>query len=384
MNLAKFLKNKGVIYAIILGIFYQIAMVGLYIYGYHVLPGATNQLGINIVNEDGAQGAVIQEGLVPNLPFKNITSDHDLTESKKELNNREIQMIIVIPQNFTENLAEGKSAFDFYINQSNTTTAVTTMEAVAKSITSSFNQTIGQGKLTNILNSLNISSSQHESILKQTQNSVVQNNIYINKAPNSMDYIMAPTFLSIATYASSMVVATVLINILAALMPIIGKWKSFWYTEVTGCVIAVLAPLFGVIMARILISTNIQSLVILYLQQIFMQLVTFQFTLIFSLLLGQYGIFINIPLLLAQTIAGGGTMPLQIMPGLFKGISYITPMYPNTQINFGILFGGPIAAFEIRLLIIFIISFLILLGIVWYKKTGSNNQVLVKKQPSTC
>jgi uncharacterized phage infection (PIP) family protein YhgE len=384
MNLAKFLKNKGVIYAIILGIFYQIAMVGLYIYGYHVLPGATNQLGINIVNEDGAQGAAIQEGLVPNLPFKNITSDHDLTESKKELNNREIQMIIVIPQNFTENLAEGKSAFDFYINQSNTTTAVTTMEAVAKSITSSFNQTIGQGKLTNILNSLNISSSQQESILKQTQNSVVQNNIYINKAPNSMDYIMAPTFLSIATYASSMVVATVLINILAALMPIIGKWKSFWYTEVTGCVIAVLTPLFGVIMARILISINIQSLVILYLQQIFMQLVTFQFTLIFSLLLGQYGIFINIPLLLAQTIAGGGTMPLQIMPGLFKGISYITPMYPNTQINFGILFGGPIAAFEIRLLIIFIISFLILLGIVWYKKTGSNNQVLVKKQPSTC
>ncbi|MDF2536914.1 MAG: hypothetical protein K0R18_3076, partial [Bacillales bacterium] len=33
MKLTKFLMSKGVIYAIILAVFYQIAMVGLYIYG---------------------------------------------------------------------------------------------------------------------------------------------------------------------------------------------------------------------------------------------------------------------------------------------------------------------------------------------------------------
>ncbi|MBP2659823.1 MAG: hypothetical protein H6Q69_2855 [Firmicutes bacterium] len=71
--------------------------------------------------------------------------------------------------------------------------------------------------------------------------------------------------------------------------------------------------------------------------------------------------------MLAQTIAGGGTMPLQIMPDLFKVISYFTPMYPNTQIDFGLLFGGPIFTFEIRLLAILITSSLILLLIVWRK-----------------
>jgi ABC-type multidrug transport system permease subunit len=106
---------------------------------------------------------------------------------------------------------------------------------------------------------------------------------------------------------------------------------------------------------------------ILYVQQAFMQLTAFQFTLLFSVLFGQNGIFINIPLMLAQTIAGGGTMPLQIMPDLFKVISYLTPMYPNTQIDFGILFGGPVFSFELRLLAILLASSLFLFFIVWRK-----------------
>ncbi len=369
MKLIKFLMSKGVIYAIILAVFYQISMVGLYIYGYHVLPDGVNQLAINVVNQDGDKGAAIEKEIVPTLTksFSKVITEKSLDESKKKLNNRQIQMIIVIPENFVNNLTSGKSTIDFYIDKSNTTTVVNTMEAVAKSITDNFNQAINQGKLTNILNSLNINATQQEKITEQLNKSVVQNNVYINKAPSSMDYIMAPSFLSIASYASSMVVAIVLMNIFLAFIPIIGKWKAFKYIEITGFIIAILAPLFGVIMARILISISLQKLLIIYLQQIFMQITAFQFALIFSLLFKQNGIFINIPLMLAQTIAGGGTMPLQIMPALFKVISYFTPMYPNTQVDFGILFGGPSFIFEIRLLAILIISSLILLLIVWRK-----------------
>lgn len=369
MKLTKFLFSKGVIYAIILAVFYQIAMVGLYIYGYHVLPDGVNQLTINVVNQDGDKGEAIEKELVPTLSksFSKVITDKELTESKEELDSRQIQMIIVIPENFVSNLETGKSTIDFYIDESNTTTVINTMEAVAKSVTDNFNQAINQGKLTNILKSLNVTITEQEQITEQLNNSVVQNNVYINKAPGSMDYVMTPSFLSIAAYASSMVVAIVLMNIFLAFIPITGKWKAFQYVEITGCVIAVVAPLFGVIMTRILISISMQKMISIYLQQIFMQITAFQFTLIFSLLFGQNGIFINIPLMLAQTIAGGGTMPLQIMPDPFKVISYFTPMYPNTQINFGILYGGPMYLFEIRLLAILITSSLVLVLIVWRK-----------------
>jgi hypothetical protein len=246
-------------------------------------------------------------------------------------------------------------------------TTTTTMTAVAQSITDTFNKTISQKKLAEILGSMNVNSEQQQAITAQLRNSVVQKNVYTNAAPQSMDYIMAPSFLSIATYASSMVVAIVLMNIFLAFIPISGKRKAFFYIEAAGCVIAVLAPLFGIIMARILISVSLQKLLILYLQQGFMQITAFQFTLVFSLLLGQNGIFINIFFMLAQTIAGGGTMPLQMMPDLFKAISYITPMYPNTQIDFGLMYGGPISNYELRLVTILVISSLALLFILWRK-----------------
>ncbi|MBY9081804.1 YhgE/Pip domain-containing protein [Paenibacillus sp. CGMCC 1.18879] len=367
MNLAKFLKNKGVLYAVILAIFYQTAMVGLYIYGYHVLPGGVDELSVNVVNLDGSQGEAIQQELTANLPFKKITTGQSLEQSKEALDNRSIQMVIVIPQNFFSNLACGKSEFDFYINQSNTMTTTTTMTAVAQSITDNFNKAIGQKKLAEILGSMNVNSEQQQAITAQLQNSVVQKNVYTHTAPQSMDYIMAPSFLSIGTYASSMVVAIVLMNIFLAFIPIVGKRKAFLYIEAAGCVISVLTPLFGIIMARILISVSLQKLLILYLQQVFMQITAFQFTLVFSLLLGQNGIFINIFLMLAQTIAGGGTMPLQMMPDLFKTISCITPMYPNTQIDFGLMYGGPISDYELRLVTILVISSLALLFIIWRK-----------------
>ncbi len=369
MKLTKFLISKGVVYAIILAVFYQIAMVGLYIYGYHVLPNGVNQLAINVVNQDGDKGRVIENQLVPTLTksFNQVITDKSFEESKEELDNRQIQMIIVIPEKFADKLILGKSTLDFYIDQSNTTTVINTMEAVAKSITDNFNQVINQGKLTNILKSLNLNVAQQEKITEQLNNSIVQNNVYMNKAPSSMDYIMAPSFLSIATYASSMVVSIVLMNIFLVFIPIIGKWKAFRFIEITGFIITILAPLFGVMMAKTLISISIQKMAIIYLQQMFMQITAFQFTLIFSVLFGQNGIFINIPLMLAQTIAGGGTMPLQIMPDLFKVISYFTPMYPNTQIDFGLLFGGPMIVFELRLLTILITSSLILIFIVWRK-----------------
>lgn len=357
MKLPTFLLSKGVIYAIILAIFYQIAMVGLYIYGYHVLPNGVNQLAVNVVNQDGDKGVAIERELTSTLSasFRKVVTGKSLDESKEALDHRETQMVMVIPEHFVDDLTAGTTVLDFYMDESNTTTVTNTMEAVAKSITEHVNQTINPG------------------ITEPLKHSVVQNNIYINKAPGSMDYAMAPSFLSIATYASSMVVGIVLMNIFLAFVPIIGKWKAFRYVELTGCVIAVLAPLFGVMMARILLSITIQQLAILYVQQAFMQLTAFQFTLLFSVLLGQNGIFINIPLMLAQTIAGGGTMPLQIMPDLFKVISYLTPMYPNTQIDFGILFGGPVFRFELRLLAILLVSSLILFFIVWRKWSGREN-----------
>jgi hypothetical protein len=63
MKLLQFLRNKGVIYAIILAVFYQIVMIGLYIYGYHVLPDGVKCLAVNVINQDGNPVQPLKKGL---------------------------------------------------------------------------------------------------------------------------------------------------------------------------------------------------------------------------------------------------------------------------------------------------------------------------------
>lgn len=116
------------VYAIIIAVFYQVVMIGLYIYGYHVLPGDATQVGISIVNQDGTQGETIQEGLASQFTmFKTVITNQNLDECKEALNDRTTQMIIVIPPDFVNNLAQGNSEFDFYINESNPITTISAM-----------------------------------------------------------------------------------------------------------------------------------------------------------------------------------------------------------------------------------------------------------------
>ena len=81
-----------------------------------------------------------------------------------------------------------------------------------------------------------------------------------------------------------------------------GKRRTFCYIETAGCVIALIAPAVGVVVARTLIS-----------------------------------------------------------------VSFITPMYANTQINFGLMYGGQVRMYELRMGMILAVSSALLLLIIRFK-----------------
>ncbi|PQQ47024.1 hypothetical protein [Bacillus thuringiensis] len=60
----------------IMGIFYAIAMLGIFLPGYTAIQGNGDKLPIAIVNSDAGQyGAKISGQLKENLPFKEIKTD---------------------------------------------------------------------------------------------------------------------------------------------------------------------------------------------------------------------------------------------------------------------------------------------------------------------
>lgn len=86
MKFTQFLRSKGAIASIFMGIFYAIAMLGIFLPGYTALPGNMDELKIAIVNDDnGKTGSQIAEQLSESLPFKTIESELSNSEALKEL-----------------------------------------------------------------------------------------------------------------------------------------------------------------------------------------------------------------------------------------------------------------------------------------------------------
>ena len=60
MKFKQFIKSKGAIASIFMGIFYAVAMLGIFLPGYTALPGNMDELKIALVNDDeGEAGAQI-------------------------------------------------------------------------------------------------------------------------------------------------------------------------------------------------------------------------------------------------------------------------------------------------------------------------------------
>lgn len=55
MKFTQFLKTKGAIASIFMGIFYAVAMLGIFIPGYSAIPNNVDQMPIAMVNDDTGQ-----------------------------------------------------------------------------------------------------------------------------------------------------------------------------------------------------------------------------------------------------------------------------------------------------------------------------------------
>lgn len=132
-----YFKNKAVLGGIFMMIFYQIIMIGIFMSGYSALPKNVDRLTMAIVNEDQQSGAQFVEQLQKQLPL-HVVTDESLEQAQKDLDNRDIQFIMHIPQDFTQKLAaQGEQVkLDFFINESNPASVNSTMQNIATQISS--------------------------------------------------------------------------------------------------------------------------------------------------------------------------------------------------------------------------------------------------------
>lgn len=343
MKFTQFLKTRGAIAAIFMGIFYAVAMLGIFLPGYAAIPGNVDKLPIAIVNEDaGEYGAKIADQLEKNLPFKNIETDVANKQALKDLEKNELALVVHIPKTFSKDMQKGEtsSSIDFTINEAGATTISSTMKSVVTEINNQLSTQFSQQTAQGVLMNFNVPKEQASELAKKIETAYVGNVVSINEVPNGMNNNMLPMFLTMAGYTGAMIGAMQLVGAFKENRKKASKTRLFIYVQLAALLIAVVASLAATGIAYLINDPSASKFLSIVGQQILNYMVCFNFTAILIFLVGEGGMILNLPILLIQTLANGATMSREMMYKPYEWMSHISPMYYSVQAYFAKLYGS--------------------------------------------
>lgn len=334
MKFTQFLKTRGAIASIFMGIFYAAAMLGIFLPGYSAIPGNVDQMPIAIVNEDaGAYGAQIAGQLQENLPFKEIETDISNKQAIKDLNHNDLALVVRIPETFSADLqkGEGSTGIDFTINEASATTVSSTMKSVVGEINNQLRSQFSQQTAQGVLMNFNLPEDQAAEMAKKIETAYSGNVISINKIPAGMNNNMLPMFLTMAGYVGAMIGAMQLVAAFRESRGKASKTRLFIYVQLTALLIAVVSSAVAVGVAYLVNEPSGDLFFGMAGQQILNYMVCFNFTAVLVFLIGEGGMVLNLPILLMQTLANGATISREMMYAPFQWMSHISPMYYSVQ-----------------------------------------------------
>ncbi len=343
MKFTQFLKTKGAIGAIFMGIFYAVAMLGIFLPGYSAIPGNIDKLPIAIVNDDtGEYGAKIADQLQEKLPFKKIEMDLTNKKALKDLEHNDLALVVHIPKTFSKNMQKGEtsSSIDFTINEAGATTVSSSINSVITAINNQFSTQFSQQTAEGILMNVNVPKEQAAELAKKIETSYVGNVVKINEMPDGMNNNMLPMFLTMAGYTGAMIGAMQLVGVFKSSRGKASKTRLFCYVQLTALLVAVISSLAGTGIAYLINKPSGSLFFSVLGHQILNYMVCFNFTAILIFLVGEVGMIFNLPILLIQTLANGATISRDMMYLPYKWMSYISPMYYSVQGYFADLYGS--------------------------------------------
>lgn len=347
MKFTQFLKNKGAIAAIFMGIFYAIAMLSIFIPGYSAIPNNIDQMPIAMVNDDaGEYGKMISEQLSEKLPFEEIETGLTNKQAMKQLEKNDLALIIHIPETFSADMQNGEAAssIDFTTNGASATVVSSTMTSFVNQINNQLSTQFSTQTAQGVLMNLNIPEEQATEMAQMIETSYTGNMVTINEVPAGMNNNMLPMFLTMAGYTGAMIGAMQLVSAFRDSRGKASKTRLFIYLQLTALMVAVVSSVLGVAISYFVNGYGTELLLGLTAQQILNYMVCFNFTAILIFLVGEGGMVLNLPILLIQTLANGATMPREMMYLPYEWMSYISPMYYSVQAYFATLYGSVSAA----------------------------------------
>lgn len=335
-----FLKQPITIVGIITALLFQVFFSLIWVTGYDHVTDRVTQMAIAVVNEDGAAGKAIADGISSSLKFR-LENGLTLQEAQAAMDRRDIRMIIDIPEGFTSGLTTPAAhvQLNYLINQSNPQMVSNVMQSVATQITAALNeQTTAQG-FQQTLAAMQLPAAQAD-ILQSSITSRINGHIEFSNPSSNFAQTMVPLMIVTASFTGSMLLAMNLNRASINLSGQAGKWPR-------------LTARF-IIMGAVAFATSLISTALIYSLGIrfttgYFTTWMFEFLIILAcmtlaqlslVLFGDAGAWINIGLLSIQMLSSGATIPREILSPFYIGIGRIFPAKYAVDGMLDLVIGG--------------------------------------------
>ncbi|MCL1699215.1 ABC transporter permease [Lysinibacillus sp. Bpr_S20] len=333
---------------------FQVIFFSVWMTAYDGVNDRTDNLNIGLISEDTEMGKQVVNEIKGKLPFtiKNYTS---LDKAEQELNQRDIQMIIHIPSNFTSQLQAGKEAEIIYsINQANASIAKNMMDGVAKQLTEEINHNIyplQQGKIIEAF-------SQKFSQLPMEQNTAQQINKAVATTIMSVkDHAINSTIMktnNVEEFAANFVPLMVIISSFVGAMVMImqhqqaaqlvqdtvSKWQLFLARQLINIGVAFALPLLTIGLMHLFNISSTANFLTVYLFQALLFWAFLCLAQAFIIIFGNLGMIFNICALSMQLVTSGALVPQAMLSNFYNKLGSLLPASYGADGYYTIIFGG--------------------------------------------
>lgn len=345
-----FFKQPTTKAGIAVALMFQLIFCVIWMTGYDGVTENAKQLKIAIVNEDAGMGGAIAGKLQSGLPFQTEMAASK-SAAEESLNDRSVQMVIVIPAAFSKQLQiSGETAsVQFLVNESNPATIKSIMQGVSANVTAMVNKeavTVGAQAM---LTQANVPAQQAQAMAQGLGEKVVSDFQTVNKVKN-MSNQMIPMMMVLSSFVGSMIMA---MNLQQSSMAIqtLSKWHKLWTRFVIHAASAIVISAIG---SSLVLAFGGQSahgfLAMWGFQAVFLMTFMF-FTQMFVVLFGVGGMLFNIIGMSVQLVTSGAMVPREMLSPFYLELSRYLPATYAVEGSMNLLFGGPGVGSDVAVLL---------------------------------
>lgn len=339
---------------IVAAIAFQLIFFTIWMTAYDGVNERADQLSIGFVVEDTGIGQQIVKDMEDNIPFT-VKEYSSLKQAEHALNERQINMIMQIPANFTKQLQTGEKAEIIYsINQANASLAKNMMDGVAKQLTEEMNRMLyplQQNQAIEVF-SQQFAQLPFEKNTSQQINASVQTTMMSIK-DHAVDATILKTndvkgfaanFIPLMVIISSFVGAMVMImqhqQAAQKVQSILSKWQLFFVRQLLNVGVALTLPFLTIGLMHLFTISSNESFLSIYLFQSVMFLAFLCLAQVFVILFGNIGMVFNICALSLQLVTSGVLVPKTMLSEGYKHVAAMLPASYGADGYYTIIFGG--------------------------------------------